>query len=104
MNANAEPRVASPLKWVPSAYFAEGIPFAMVIWVAGTMFKDLGRSDTEITIATASIGIAWSLKPLWAAFLDMFATKKFFVIAMQCVIAGLLVLLAFALRLPNWWS
>ena len=31
--------------WVPSAYFAEGIPFAMVIWVAGTMFKDLGHSD-----------------------------------------------------------
>ena len=44
--------------WVPTAYLAEGIPFAMVIWVAGTMFKDLGRSDAEITLGTASIGIA----------------------------------------------
>lgn len=97
-------RVAHPRSWVPSAYLAEGIPFALVIWVAGTMFKDLGRSDTEITVATASIGIAWSLKPLWAAFLDMFATKKFFVIAMQCLMAVLLVLIALALRLPNYFE
>jgi MFS transporter, PAT family, beta-lactamase induction signal transducer AmpG len=96
--------VAHPGSWVPSAYLAEGIPFAIVIWVAGTMFKDLGHSDTEITIATASVGIAWSLKPLWAAFLDMFATKKFFVVAMQCVMAGLLVLLALALRMPNYFE
>jgi PAT family beta-lactamase induction signal transducer AmpG len=75
-----------------------------VIWVAGTMFKDLGRSDTEITLATASIGIAWSLKPLWAAFLDMFATKKFFVIAMECLMAVLLILLALALRLDNYFE
>jgi PAT family beta-lactamase induction signal transducer AmpG len=92
-----------PGAWVPTAYLAEGIPFALVIWVAGTMFKDLGRSDTEITVATASIGIAWSLKPLWAAFLDMFATKKFFVIAMEFLMAGLLVLLSLSLRLPSWF-
>jgi PAT family beta-lactamase induction signal transducer AmpG len=95
---------AHPRSWVPSAYLAEGIPFAMVIWVAGTMFKDLGRTDTEITIATASIGIAWSLKPLWAAFLDMFATKKFFVIAMECLMAVVLVLIALALRLDNYFE
>jgi PAT family beta-lactamase induction signal transducer AmpG len=38
------------------------------------MYKDLGHSDGQITLATASIGIAWSLKPLWAAFLDMYRT------------------------------
>ena len=75
----------SPLTWVPSSYLAEGIPFAMVIWVAGTMFKDLGHSDSEITVSTASIGIMWSLKPLYAGFLDMFKTKRFWVIAMQLV-------------------
>ena len=46
----------APRWWVPSSYFAEGVPFAIVIWVAGTMFKDLGHSDAEITIATATIG------------------------------------------------
>src|SRR5688572_20015154 len=100
----AEKRIARPLAWVPTAYFAEGIPFAMVIWVAGTMFKDLGHSDGEITVATASVGIAWSLKPFWAAFLDMYRTKKFFVLGMEALMALLLAGIALALPLPNYFQ
>ncbi len=88
-------------RWVPTAYLAEGIPFAMVIWVAGTMFKDLGRSDAEITVGTASIGIAWSMKPLWAPLLDMARTKRFWVVSMELVVAALLVGAALALRAPD---
>jgi PAT family beta-lactamase induction signal transducer AmpG len=98
------PRSLSPIAWVPSAYVAEGIPFAMVIWVAGTMFKDLGKTDEQITIATASIGIAWSLKPLWAAFLDMAKTKKFFVVLMEAVMAGVLVAIATALHFSGYFA
>ena len=97
-------RVRHPLLWVPSSYIAEGIPFALVIWVAGTMFKDLGHSDGEITLATASIGIAWSLKPLWAAFLDMYRTKKFFVLLMEFFMSALLIGIALALPLPNYFQ
>ena len=96
--------VRNPWFWVPSSYFAEGIPFALVIWVAGTMFKDLGHSDGQITLATASIGIAWSLKPFWAAFLDMYRTKKFFVLAMELMMAALLIGIAMALPLPNYFQ
>jgi len=95
--------VKPPWFWVPSSYLAEGIPFAMVIWVAGTMFKDLGHSDSEITLSTASIGIMWSLKPLYAGFLDMFRTKKFWVIAMEFLMAGILGLWAMSLALPNYF-
>lgn len=94
----------SPWRWVPSAYLAEGLPFAMIIWVAGTMFKDLGHSDSQITLATASIGIAWSLKPLWAAFLDMHRSKRFFVLAMEALMAVLLAGLALCLPLPNYFQ
>ena len=81
-----------------------GIPFSIVIWVAGTMFKDLGHSDGQITVATASIGIMWSLKPLWAAFLDMYRTKRFWVLSMEFALTGLLILLALALPLPNYFQ
>src|SRR4030095_7722440 len=100
----AADRVRAPGWWVPSAYFAEGVPFAMVIWVAGTMFKDLGHSDAEITLATGSIAIAWSLKPLWAAFLDMARTKKFFVLATELGIAALLVAVALALHTQSYFT
>jgi len=93
----------SPAWWVPSAYFAEGIPFAMVIWVAGTMFKDLNHSDGEITLATASIGIAWSLKPFWAAFLDMAKTKRFFVLLVELMMSLILGLAALALPLSGYF-
>ena len=53
--------VRHPGWWVPTSYIAEGIPFAMVIWVSATMFKDLGYTDSQITLSTASIGIVWSL-------------------------------------------
>ena len=96
--------IRNPWSWVPSSYLSEGIPFAMVIWVAGTMLKDMGHSDGEITLATASIGIAWSLKPLWAAFLDMFKTKKFFVLWMEVIMAVLLCGIAVALPLPNYFQ
>jgi len=76
----------------------------MVIWVAGTMFKDLGHTDGQITLATASIGIAWSLKPLWAAFLDMYRTKKFFVLLMEVFMALLLAGIAACLPLPNYFQ
>src|SRR4030095_16961703 len=87
-------RIAAPIGWVPSSYFAEGVPFAIVIWVTGTMLKDLGHSDAEITLATGTIAIAWSAKPLWAAFLDMAKTKKMFVLAMEFTIAALLAAIA----------
>ena len=97
-------KIRHPLSWVTSNYIAMGIPFSMVIWVAGTMFKDLGHSDGEITVATASIGIVWSLKPFWAGFLDMFKTKKFFVLSMEFVIGVLFALMGLALYLPGYFG
>ncbi len=97
-------RTPHPWLWVPSNFIAMGIPFSMVIWVAGTMFKDLGHSDGEITVATASIGVAWSLKPLWAGFLDMFKTKKFFVLSMEFLIGLLFLLMGLALQLDSYFA
>lgn len=94
-------RVRPAVLWVPTSYFAEGVPFSMVTWVAATMFKDLGHTDGEITVATAMIGLAWSLKPFWAAFLDAYKSKKFFVLAMEFALAALLAGIALALPIQN---
>jgi PAT family beta-lactamase induction signal transducer AmpG len=92
-----------PAFWVPSAYVAEGIPFAMAVWVAGTMFKNLGHTDGETALVTGTIGIAWSLKPFWAAFLDMFKSKKFFVVATEIIMAVIIAAMAAALKLPSYF-
>ncbi len=102
MNEPKEQKVRHPVLWVISNYIAMGIPFSMVIWVSGTMFKDLGHTDTEITVAVSAIGIMWSLKPFWAGFLDIFKTKKFFVLSTEFIIGGLFALMGLALHL-DWY-
>lgn len=93
-----------PLLWVVTNFLAMGIPFSLVIWVSTTLFKDLGHSDTEITVATSSIVVVWSLKPFWAGFLDMFKTKKFFVLSMEFVMGILFVLMGLALQMPGYFG
>lgn len=97
-------KIFHPTLWVITNFIAMGIPFSMVIWVSTTLFKDLGHSDTEITVATSSVGVIWSLKPFWAGFLDIFKTKKFFVVSMEFVIGVLFVLMGLALNLPAYFG
>ena len=71
----------SPITWVPTAYFAMGLPFVVLNMVTVLMFKGLGVEDKLITFWTSLILLPWTLKPLWSPFLELFKTKKFFVIA-----------------------
>jgi PAT family beta-lactamase induction signal transducer AmpG len=93
-----------PFIWVPSLYVAMGIPFNMINGASATMFKSLGLSDGQITVALGNIIIAWSLKPLWAAFLDMYRTKKFFVLTMEVLCGLLFAGVAMCLPLPGYFQ
>lgn len=97
-------RPLHPLLWVPSLYLAMGIPCNIIMGgTAARMYKSLGFTDGQITVTLGSIGIAWSLKPLWAAFLDMHCTKRSFVIAMELLLAALLVGVAMTLPGPDFF-
>ena len=75
----------SPLKWVPSAYFAMGMPFVVLNVVCVLMFKGLGIEDSQIALWTSIIMFPWTIKFLWRPFLEIFKTKKFFVVATQLI-------------------
>ena len=79
----------SPVTWVPTAYFAMGLPFIAINLVSVFMFKDLGVTDTQIAFWTSLIMMPWTLKFLWSPFLEMFRTKKFFVLVTE-LLSGLL--------------
>jgi MFS transporter, PAT family, beta-lactamase induction signal transducer AmpG len=93
-----------PLLWVPSLYLAMGIPFNVIMGgTAARMYKSLGYSDGQITVALGGIGLAWSLKPLWAAFLDMYRSKKFFVLAMELALGGIFTGIALSVPAPGFF-
>lgn len=94
----------SPAFWVPTLYTAEGLPFVIVNVVSVLMYKSLGISDAKIAFFTSLVTIPWALKPLWGPILEMFRTKKDFVIATQFfggISFGLLIL---TLQLPSYFE
>ena len=94
----------NPITWVPSAYFAMGLPFIAVNLVSTFMFKDLGISDTQIAFWTSVIMMPWTLKFLWSPFLEMYKTKKFFVVLTQ-ILSGLLFgIVAFSLKFDYFFA
>ncbi|MCQ2181751.1 MAG: MFS transporter, partial [Bacteroidales bacterium] len=93
-----------PLKWVPSAYFAMGLPFVILNMVCVLMFKGMGIADAQVALWTSVIMFPWTLKFLWSPFLEMVGTKKSIVVATQLVSGVGFGLVALALHLPHFFA
>ena len=99
---NSKPQ--HPATWVPSVYFAMGLPFVAIAAASSLMFKNLGISDSKIAFWTTLVMIPWTLKPLWSPLLEMYKTKKHFVVATQMLTGITFALVAFSLQLPHYFS
>ena len=97
-------RRRSPIFWVPTAYFGMGLPFVVLNMVAVLMYKGLGVSDAKIAFWTSLIMLPWTLKPLWSPLLEMYRTKKFFVVLTQMVSGVTFGLIALSLHLPSFFA
>ena len=103
MEPNIQNR-SSPISWVPTLYFAMGMPFVVLNMVCTLMFKGLDVSDAQIAFWTSIIMFPWTLKPLWSPLLEIYKTKKFFVIFTQIATGCIFGLVALALHLPNFFA
>jgi PAT family beta-lactamase induction signal transducer AmpG len=92
-----------PARWVPSLYFAEGVPFFAVSLIAGLLYKRMGLANDTIAFYTSWLLLPWSLKPLWSPLTEMYKTKKFFVVLLEIVGGFSLALIALALPLSNYF-
>lgn len=95
-------RDRTPWTWVPSLYFAQGVPYVMVVTVSTVLFQRLGLGNTEIALYSSWLGIPWVIKPFWSPFVELFGTKRRWVLALQGAMGVLLGLVAFALPTPFW--
>ncbi len=98
------PRKIRPAFWVPTLYFAEGLPFVTINVVSVLMYKSMKVPDAKIAFFTTLVILPWTLKPLWGPLLEMFKTKKYFVLATQFAGGVGFGLLALTLRLPNFFQ
>jgi len=92
----------TPWAWVPTLYFAEGVPYVAVMTISLIMYKRLGLSNTDITLYTSWLYLPWVIKPLWSPFVDMLRSKRWWIVSMQILIAAALGGVAFTIPGP-WW-
>lgn len=81
-------KTRSPWAWVPTLYFAQGLPYVAVMTIAVIMYKKLGLSNTDIALYTSWLYLPWVIKPLWSPFVDLVKTKRAWVVAMQGLVAA----------------
>ena len=91
-----------PWAWVPTHYFAEGVPYVAVMTISVIVYKRLGLSNTDITLYTSWLYLPWVIKPLWSPFVDMLRTKRWWILMMQILIAAALAGVAFTIPGPLW--
>ena len=83
--------------WIPSLYFAEGLPYVAVVSISVIMYKNLGMSNTHIALYTSWLYLPWVIKPLWSPFVDLLKTKRWWIVAMQLLIGAGLAGIAFSI-------
>src|SRR5437868_10794432 len=93
----------NPWAWIPSLYFAEGLPYVVVMTVSVIMYKGLGTSNSDIALYTSWLYLPWVVKPLWSPVVDVLRTKRWWVLSMQLAIAAALSCIGLTLHLPGFF-
>lgn len=91
-----------PWTWIPSLYFAQGLPYVVVTTVAVIMFKRLGISNSDIALYTSGLNLPWVIKPLWSPLVDLLKTKRWWIVIMQIVIGAGLGGIALSIQGPDF--
>lgn len=106
---NPDPKVVkeavnkrNPWSWIPTLYFAEGLPYVAVMTIAVIMYKRMGLSNSDIALYTSWLYLPWVIKPLWSPFVDIVKTKRWWIIIMQGFVAAAFASIAFFIPASNF--
>lgn len=91
----------TPWLWVPTLYFAEGIPYFLVNNISVMMFAKMGVPNGQLAFFTTLLYFPWFLKGLWSPIVDVIKTKRWWIIAMQILMVAMMALLTITLPKPN---
>ncbi|BEH00110.1 MFS transporter [Bacteroides sedimenti] len=97
-------RKVSPWAWIPTLYFAEGLPYVAVMTISVIMYKRLDISNTDIALYTSWLYLPWVIKPFWSPFVDLLKTKRWWIVTMQLLVGAGLAGIAFTIPMPNFFQ
>ena len=91
----------NPWFWIPTLYFAEGIPYFLVNNISVMMFTKMGVPNGQMALFTSLLYLPWTIKPFWSPFVDIIKTKRWWFIAMQILMTAAFVLLTITIPHPS---
>ncbi|MCD8289566.1 MAG: MFS transporter [Prevotella sp.] len=102
MPAALKKRARTPWTWVPTLYFAEGLPYVAVMAVSVIFYKQMGLSNAQVTLYTSWLYLPWVVKPLWSPFVDVVKTKRAWILAMELLLGAAFGGVAFTIPTTFW--
>jgi PAT family beta-lactamase induction signal transducer AmpG len=103
LNAATVP-VARPWAWIPTLYFAQGLPYVVVMTLSVILYKNLGVSNADIALYTSWLYLPWVVKPLWSPVVELLGTKREWVVALQFFVGAALALVALTLPVDRFFQ
>lgn len=94
----------SPWAWIPTLYFAQGLPYVAVMTISVIMYKRLDISNTDIALYTSWLYLPWVIKPFWSPFVDLLKTKRWWVVTMQLLVGAGLAGVAFTIPMDYFFQ
>src|SRR5690242_7334175 len=94
----------NPWVWIPTLYLAEGLPYAVVMFVSVIMYKGLGISNTDIALYTSWLYLAWVIKPLWSPVVDILKTRRLWIWVTQLIVGAGLAGVALTIPISNFFQ
>ncbi len=104
MQTNTAAPTKTPWSWIPTLYFGQGIPYVVVMTLSVIMYKNLGISNTDIALYTSWLYLPWVIKPLWSPLVDMFKTKRYWIVTLQFLIGVSLAMVALTIPTTHFFQ
>ncbi len=94
----------NPWAWIPTLYFAQGIPYVVVMTLSVIMYKNMGINNTDIALYTSWLYLPWVIKPLWSPLIELFSTKRLWIAALQFAVGTSLACVALTIPGPSYFK
>lgn len=94
----------SAWRWIPTLYFAEGLPYVAVMTISVIMYKRLNISNVDIALYTSWLYLPWVIKPFWSPFVDMFKTKRWWILITQLLMGACFAGVAFSIPTTHFFQ
>ena len=94
----------NPWAWIPTLYFGQGLPYVAVMSLSVVLYKNLGISNTDIALYTSWLYLPWVIKPLWSPLVDLFGTKRNWIVVLQFAVGAALALVALTLPMDRFFQ